>query len=48
MTIFYGVMSVTGNLLYLGIGLVSFIIVRIVMSHQLRPKNTGERHATES
>jgi F1F0 ATPase subunit 2 len=46
MAIFYGIMAAGGELLYLGIALVVFLIVRMVMVGRIRPQ--GGRHAVKS
>lgn len=46
MAIFYAVMAVTGELMYLGAALVTFLIVRTVLIGRLRPK--GGTRAAES
>lgn len=41
MGVFYGVMAVTGNIVYLAVAVVVFIGVRMVMSNKIRPKATS-------
>lgn len=51
MLVFYGVMKISGSLLYLGVTLLVFLIVRISMINTLRPRRpttTEAIHAVES
>jgi F1F0 ATPase subunit 2 len=44
MAVFYAIMAVTGQLLYLGLALLAFLAVRLILTRQVK----GSQHAIES
>jgi hypothetical protein len=48
MMIFYGVMAISGGIIYLFLALVSFVTVRFVLTNRIRPHSERGMHAAKS